>query len=82
MKTRNATKKLNSTCKSDITLDRNRHDSQSEWMQAADKAGTKIAYHQKRIRLLEEARRTFVKYAQEGQKWPQRAHRESSCAET
>jgi len=43
------------------------------WVQAAEDARLKIKEHQKKIRSLKQAARVFEKYAQQGERWPQRA---------
>ena len=59
MKIKNASQKINLTCKNDFTRNVNGDESATKWLQAADNARLKIDAYRVRIRLLEEATRTL-----------------------
>ena len=73
MSARTATKKINKPCKSSLASGFIYEESAKPWLQAAETARLKIEAHRKKIRLLEEAARTFEEYAKEGQPWPKHA---------
>jgi hypothetical protein len=59
MQIKKTTGKINSMCKTAITGDLTHAQSAQPWLQAAETARLKVEGHRKKIRLLEEAARTF-----------------------
>ena len=75
MANKKATGKIKRSCKTSLTETPAHDKSAQPWLQAAGTARLKIEEHKKKIRVLEEAARTFEEYAKEGEAWPQGATR-------